>query len=123
MSSILKTSKREHLRKTLVIIILMHEEGELHVQIGDHLKLAKSIVISIIYCYNRQPKHPFQLITRAGRPPKLDKRAARLLIRHVEQNFHNNLKALDTPSKSGQILSRVTVRKYLKANRYFRFKA
>ena len=35
----------------------------------------------------------------------------------------DNLKALGTPPKSGQTLSRATIRKYLKAEGYFRFKA
>lgn len=49
----------KHLVKTLVIIIIIHKEGKLHKQIGDHLKYTKFTVTSIIYYHNRQPKHPF----------------------------------------------------------------
>lgn len=44
-------------------------------------------------------------------------------MRHVERFPHDNLKALGTPSKSGQSLSKPTVRKYLKGEGFFRFKA
>ena len=57
MPSIPKTSRREHSSETLAVIISMHEQGKSHAQIGDHLKLAKSTVTSIIHHHNRQPEH------------------------------------------------------------------
>ena len=40
-----------------------------------------------------------------------------------EPNPQDNLKAIRTPSKSGQTLFRATIRKHLKADEYFKFKA
>ena len=54
---------------------------------------------------------------------KLDDQARRLFICHFKQNPCDNLKALGIFSKSGQTFSQATVRKYLKADGYFRFKA
>ena len=45
MLSIPKFSRRENSAETLAIIISIHEAGKLHVQIGDHLKLAKFTVM------------------------------------------------------------------------------
>ena len=44
-------------------------------------------------------------------------------MRHVERYPHDNLKALGTPSKSSHTLSQPTVRKYLRDEGFFRFKA
>lgn len=123
MPYIPKTSRREHSAETLAIIISLHNKGKSLAQIGNHLNLSRPTVATIIHRHHRQPDHPLRPTKRAGRPPKLDGRDKRALVRHVEQNPHDNLKALGTPSKSGQTLSRATVRKYLKANGYFRFKA
>lgn len=46
----------------------------------------------------------------------------RALICHVERNPHDTLAALGNPSKSGTTLSRKTVRAYLTAAGYLRFK-
>ena len=107
MPSTPKISRRENLAETLAIIISMHEEGKSHAQIGDHLKLAKSTMTSIIHRHNRQPEYPLQPTKRAGRPLNLNDRAKRLFIRHIEQNPCDTFKVLGTPSKSGQTLSRV----------------
>lgn len=48
-----KTLRYEHLAEILAIIISIHEENKLYMQIGDYLKLAKSIIISIIYYHNK----------------------------------------------------------------------
>ena len=41
----------------------------------------------------------------------------------MEKFPHDNLNALSTPSKSGNTVCRTTIRRYLKALGYFRFKA
>lgn len=84
MPSISKTSRCKYLVKILAIIISIYKESKLHMQIGNHLKLAKSTVISIIYRYNKQPKHPLQPIKQAGRLVKLDDQAKRLFICHIK---------------------------------------
>ncbi len=53
---------------------------------------------------------------------KLDERSKEALIRHVERNPYDNLKALGTSSKSGNTLSRPAIRRYLKAEGCLRFK-
>lgn len=58
--------------KTLAIIISMYKESKLYMQMSDHLKLAKSIMTSIIYYHNKQPEHLLQLTKQASRPLKLD---------------------------------------------------
>ena len=73
------------------------------------------------YSYKKDPQ--LRPNKWAGRPPKLDARARRALIRHVERNPHDKLASLGTPSRSGQKLSRKTVRSYLKTAGYLRFKA
>ena len=105
MFSIRKTLRRDHLAETIVIIISIHEVDKLHFQISDNLKFAKSTLISIIHHNNRQSKHQLRSSKRGGWSFKLDNRAKRLFIRHIKQNLHNYLKALGTPSKSGQTFS------------------
>lgn len=61
MSSIFKTSKREYLPETLAIIISIYKKNKLYMQIGNYLKLVKSTIIFIIYCYNKQLEYLFQL--------------------------------------------------------------
>lgn len=70
-------------------------------QLSDYLKLEKSILISIIYCHNRQPEQQPQCTKRPGQTFKLDNWAKKVLICHVEQNFSDKLKALDMLLKSG----------------------
>ena len=77
---------------------------------------------TIIHREARQSEHPVLPNKRPGRPPKLDARAQRAIIRHVEKFPHNNLHALSTPFKSGHNICRTTIRKYLKASGYFRYK-
>lgn len=72
MPSIPKTSRQKHLAETLAIIISMYEKNKSHLQIVDHLKLAKSIETSIIYYHNKQPKHLFQSTKWASQPLKLN---------------------------------------------------
>jgi len=59
---------------------------------------------------------------RPGRPPALDARAHRRLIRYVDQNPKETLLALCTPSKSGTLLSQTTTRKYLQKGERYAFR-
>ena len=60
MLSISKTSKHKYLAKIIAIIILIHKENKLYMQISNYLKLVKYTVIFIIHHYNRQPKYILQ---------------------------------------------------------------
>lgn len=74
-------------------------------QIGDFLKLVKSIITFIIHCHSRQPKHKLQLIKRASYSLKFDEWTRRLFIHQLEQNSYDDFKALNIFSKLGQIFS------------------
>ena len=118
-----KTSRREYSDETVKIILALREAGRLYAQIANQVKVPQSFVVHIIHWATRTQNEPYHRTKRAGRPAKLDTRARQALICHVERNPHDNLAALGTPSKSGTTLSRKTVRAYLKAAGYLRFKA
>ena len=118
-----KTARREHSSETIAIVVALHEVHLSYAEIARQVRLARSTVVTIVHRAKRQADASSVPKKRTGRPTKLNVRARRALIRHVEKNPHDNLLALTTPSKSGQKLSRVTVRKYLKLGGYFRFRA
>ena len=118
-----KGSRREYSSETISAIFELKKAGQSHNEIAHHFKIPKSSVTTIIHRKARQSEHPVQPNKRPGRPSKLDARAQRAIIRHVEKFPHDNLHALSTPSKSGYNISRTTIRKYLKVSGYFRYKA
>ena len=81
--------------------------------------MAKSYVTTIIH---RHQRYALRCTKLAVRPLKLDARARRCLIRHVERFPHDSFAALATPSKTSHTPCRTTTRNYLKAG-YFRYKA
>ena len=115
-----KTIRREHSAETFSTIIALHQLKKYLGQIADHLKLAKSTVTTILHRHTMSSEIIPLRKKRFGRPSKLDARARRQLIRHVGSFPHDNLLSLATPSKAGQ---KTTVRRYLKAACYLRFKA
>lgn len=119
-----RTSRREHSTEKVAVILVLHNLGKSLVQISDHVKVPRATVGHIIntssYSYKKDPQ--LRPNKWAGRPPKLDA-PRRALIRHVERNPHDKLASLGTPSRSGQKLSRKSVRSYLKTAGYLRFKA
>ena len=116
MPSKTKGSRREYSSETISAILELKKAGQSHNEIAHHFKIPKSSVTTIIHREARQSEHPVQPNKRPGRPLKLDARAQRAIIRHVEKFSHDNLHALSTPS-------RTTIRKYLKASGYFYYKA
>ena len=118
-----KGSRREYSVKTISAILELKKSGQTHSEIAHHFEIPKSFVTTILHRQARQLENPFQPSKRPGRPPKLDARAQRAIIRHVEKFLHDILNALSTPSKSGNTVCRTTIRRYLKALGYFRFKA
>ena len=105
-----KTARREHSSETIAIVVALHEVHYSYAEIARQVRLARSTVVTIVHRAKRQADASSVPKKRTGRPTKLNVRARRALIRHVEKNPHDNLLALTTPSKSGQKLSRVTVR-------------
>ena len=117
-----KTSRREHSIETVSVILALHNLGKSLGQVSDHVKVPRATVGHIIHRATRTPDHLLRLNKRAGRLAKLDGRARRALIRHVERNPHDNLASLGTPSTSGTKLGRKVVRGYLKVAGFLRFK-
>ena len=123
MPFIPKNARREYSSETIAVIIALHRANKSHGQIAKELNVPKSSITTIIHRETGNSHHPLRSTKRAGRPLKLNIRARRALIRHVELYPHDSLAALATPSKSGNSLSRGTVRRYLKSSGYLRFKA
>src|SRR5438270_13597630 len=103
MPSKLKTSRREHSSETIAVVLKLHSLGYSATQISalSDVPIAKSTVTSIIRRARLNPDQPYRKARRTGRPPKLDARAVRRLIRFVDQNPFEMLDSLSTPSKSG----------------------
>ena len=118
-----KGSRREYSSETISVILELKKSGQSHREIAHHLEIPKSSVITILHREARQSDNPPKPSKRPGRLPKLDYRAQRAIIRHVEKFPYDNLHALSTPSKSGHTMGRTTIRRYLKAAGFFRFKA
>jgi hypothetical protein len=122
MSSKSKISRREHSSKTIVIILILKNLSKSHVQIIDHLKLSKFIVIIIVHRIQRQENSSLRFIKRVDRSYKLNANARRRLIRHVETNSKDDFATLNNFSKVTHSIHRVTIRSYLKIANYLRFK-
>ena len=91
-------------------------------EIVDQMKLARSTVTTIIHRVKRQ-RNVFSVRSkRMGRSSKLNDRGKRTFIRHIDNNFHDNLAAFAISSKSSHQLSRNTVRKYMRNVGFLRFK-
>ncbi len=118
-----KSFRREYSSETISAILELHKSGQTHGEIAQHFKISKSSVTTILHRQVKQPQQPLQPTKLPNRPPRLDARAQRAIIRHVEKFPHDNLHALWTPSKSNSTISRTIIRKYLKAEGYFRIKA
>ena len=123
MSSKPKSSRREYLSETILVIFKLKKSGQSHCKITHHLEISKSSVTTIPHWEARQSNDPFKPNKQLGRPPKLDSRAQQEIICHVEKFPYDNLYALSTPFKSDYIISWTTIRRYLKAAGFFQFKA
>lgn len=108
MPSKLKTSRREHSKETIAIILALHASSLSHGEIAQQVRIPKSTVTKIIHRVTKTSKTPQSKSKKRGRPPKLDARARRELVRHVEKYPQDNLNSLTTLSKSGQQLSKTT---------------
>ena len=93
-----KTAKREYSSETIAIVVSLHEVHLSYAEIARQVRLARSTVVTIVHRAKRQADASSVPKKRTGRPTKLNVRARRALIRHVEKNPHDNLLALTTPS-------------------------
>lgn len=118
-----KTDRRRLTSELRGAVFALREGGQTYSEIANQLKLSRSTVTSIFHRASRQLNASPAPKKRIGRPPKLNDREKRALIRHIDLNPHDNLHALATPSKSGHQLSRNTVRKYMRGAGFFRYRA
>ncbi len=118
-----KTSKKEYSDEIVEIILALCEAGKSYAQIADQVKVPRPSVVHIIHRATRTQNEPYRPTKQAGCPPKLDTRARRASICHVERNPYDNLVTLGTPSKLGTNLSQKPIRAYLKTAGYLRFTA
>jgi hypothetical protein len=120
-----KTSRKEHSSETIAVILALHNLGYTASQIQKE-GLTKDIPKStIIFQIRRAKKHqndPFVKAVRTGRPPKLDARAERRLVRFMALNSFEIITYLSTPGKSGCRMHVNTTRKYLAKNEYYAFR-
>ena len=110
MPSAPKTSRREHSTEAIAVILKLHDLGYSGSEIGNEVNVPKATVNRIIQRQTKQPDQPLSRPKRPSKPPKLNRRAERALLRHVAKNPRDTLEALSSPSKSGCRLHPDTVR-------------
>src|SRR5271154_1063666 len=85
-----KTARKELSSETIAVILTLHKLGYSASRIRDEEGLTKNVPKSTItFQIRRAKKHqndPFVKAIRTGRPPKLDARAERRLVRYVARN-------------------------------------
>lgn len=117
-----KTCRREHSSETVSVIWALHCIGYSASKIQAENGLPKSTITSILRRLRKTPGNVWRKAVRTGRPPKLDPRAERRLVRYMANHPFSTLACLGTPSKSGYRLSRNTTRQYLAKNEYYAFR-
>ncbi len=122
MSPRKKIFRKEHSSETVIIIISLKSLKKSHDEIAQHLKLFKFFVTSIIHRKQREEECDFRSTKRAEQSLKLDARARRRFIRHVESNLRDDFAILTSPSKVTRPIHRFIVRRYLRVADYLRFK-
>ena len=121
-----KTGRKELSSESIAVILTLHKLGYSASRIREEEGLTKGIPKSTItFQIRRAKKHqndPFVKAIRTGRPPKLDVRAERRLVRFMARNPFETLACLSTPGKSGYRIHINTTRKYLAKNEYYAFR-
>ena len=116
------TSRREHSSETIAVIWALHCIGYSASKIQLENGLPKSTITWILRRLRKSPGNEWKKAVRTGRPPKLDLRAERRLVRYIATNPFSTLACLGTPSKTGMRLSDNTTRRYLAKNEYYAFR-
>jgi Transposase len=121
-----KTARKELSLETIAVILALHKLGYTASQINREEGLTKDVLkLTITFQIRRAKKHqndPFVKAIQTGRPPKLDIRAERRLVRYIALNPFETLTCLSTPGKSGCRMHVNTTRKYLTKNEYYAFR-
>jgi hypothetical protein len=121
MPSVGKTARREHSDRETATILVLHAKGYNAREISGENDVPKLKINAIIRRATNSPDGWYHREKRPGRPPALDTRARRRLIRYIDRHPRETLAALCTPSKSGTLLSKSAARKYLKKGERYAF--
>jgi transposase len=120
MVGLSKSSRTELTESRRAFIWGLHIAGLTIRSISEQAGCPKSTVgrtiLQVTENLANKADNPFRSKPRLGRPPKLDERAVRHLVRCATAERTDTLAALATPSKSGLQINRSTVRAILKAN-------
>jgi transposase len=111
-----KISRRQHSKESIAVILKLYSLEYSSSKIGTEIDVLKSIVTRIIKQADLHSNIFIQSTKRSGRPPKLNKRGERALLRYIAKFSKETLAALLISSKSGQRLHPNTIRRYLKKN-------
>ncbi|KAF2177274.1 hypothetical protein K469DRAFT_697353 [Zopfia rhizophila CBS 207.26] len=117
-----KTSRKELSESAVNTIWQFHLYMITGGKIAKHLGLARSTFNAVIRRLRKQPPPVYVKALRTGRPPRLDERAERHLIRYVGQNPFQTIETLSTPSKAGCRIHVNTTRNYLAKNEIYAFR-
>ena len=117
-----KTSRKELTEAQIGAVLALFHAGLSQRKIHSQLGIPRSTIQYTINRFKNQEEGPYLTNSRPGRPPILNEREKRHLIRYVNSNPFENLKSFSTPSKSGHLLHRNTTRKYLNENEIYAFK-
>lgn len=101
---------------------VLYKDGTFFVQINDYLTFLRSTFVTILHHHSRQSDQLLQPSKQSGRLCNTNDWDKKIFICHWERFSNDNLEALDNPSKSGHTFSQQTVWKYLRGERFFRFK-
>lgn len=96
-----KTSRREHPPETIAVVWKLHQLNYSASKIAFETGVPKSTVTYLIRRAILNNGHVQAKIPRPGRPPKLNPRVERRLIRYLSAYPFDTLACLSTPSKSG----------------------
>ena len=116
------SARKELSESTINTIWQFHLYGIRGAEIARHLNLAKSTVNYNIRRLRKHPQHIYVKALRTGRPPKLDERAKRHLIRYVAAHPIATIETIATPLKTGCKIYINTVWRYLKKNEIYAFR-
>ena len=122
MPYVAKTSRREHLSETCSVIWALFSLGYSASKIQLEVDVPKSTITSILRRLRKTQDHKWRQAVRTGRPPKLDARAERRLVRYISLHPFDPLQTFCTPSKSGFRLYPNTIRSVLKDNEVYAFR-
>jgi transposase len=101
MPSKSKTSRRQHSKESIAVILNLHSLGYSFSKISVETDVSKSTVTRIIRQADLHSNISVQSAKRPGRLSKLNRRAERALLRYVAKYPKETLVLLSTSTKSG----------------------